>query len=145
MACWQCGVKPLSEPVLLLCLYGNCVKWPWTTRSCGPVPTQDKAQQNVNNGNNSGCEQRVIDGFVQDCSNRSANALELLQSCTKLSSRCCRAEGAFLVMTGLMTVLFYNGNPWAPNDGLCIETDPICYAQLAISSSRLASFLLKGK
>ena len=27
-----------------------------------------------------------IDGFVQDCSNSSANSLELLQSCTKPSS-----------------------------------------------------------
>ena len=29
----------------------------------------------------------LFDGLVQDCSNSIANALELLQSCTKLSSR----------------------------------------------------------
>ena len=32
-------------------------------------------------------EQGLIDGLVQDCSNSIANALELLQSCTK-PSRC---------------------------------------------------------
>ena len=40
-----------------------------------------------------------INGLVQDCSNSTANALELLQSCTKPSIECLQAILALCVLT----------------------------------------------
>ena len=54
-----------------------------------------------------------IDGLVQDCSNSSASAMELLQSFTKLSVKKIRLS------------YLENVNPHTMKDGLDIETGPI--------------------
>ena len=95
MACQLYSAQPLPEPMMSMVNWtlGKLTSMTMILNTKLYIPEMHLKMLSANVGH---FLQGSIDGLVQDCSNSIANALELLQSCTK-PSQCDKVETAYAV------------------------------------------------